>query len=40
MADFETRSTSNLGRGGKSSKIVSIIDYTEAKMLRIDPEPD
>ena len=35
-----TRGANNLRRGGNSSKIVSIIDYTEAKTLRIDPEPD
>jgi len=35
-----TRSANNLGKGGNSSKIVSIIDYTETKTLRIDSKPD
>ena len=35
-----TRSANNLGRGGNSSKIVSIIDYTETKTLRKDSKPD
>ena len=34
-----TRSVSSLGREGNDGKMVSIIDYTGAKTLSINPKP-
>jgi len=35
-----SRSVSSLGREGNKDKMVSIIDYTGAKTLCINPKPD
>jgi len=34
-----TRNASNLGRKGNKSKVISIIDYVRANMLRIEAKP-